>query len=784
MSATAPIPLVPLMPGATRLSGIETAATLPPALPTSSGLPPAQTQTQQPSTSASGQIATGPTSSATTPVAQSANSGVSKHYWSNLAHVNVSVATWLGAGLATAALLVAIYCGAPMYRLAIWTAKKDFREACVNDRSIGLTSAACNMTLLDPLRPPPISKRSFEPSTLIPGTTSPIVATSTILAGAVMLVSVFTIFRRYLGDRPIPVVSYVRANLACIVALPDPSVDNVLASGCTLAYIPLRHGQGMALKKRSRMPDGNDGFCIFCSNGPTDLDYAHVEPQIITICGHPVHDQCVATYVRSKGIMCPSCGGALGIVCEYRQPSRRYSNGNTGRVSLGWTGGKSRPSSVSTDRSSQQLAFHIENDFLPVGQHVQPSPRVQDQNLLFVLQMARHAVSLESSHQYEGAIEAYSTTCQLLDTRASKLDPSNEAGTLGLTDARSVYHNRAEKIRHWLESSSRRLTTASTEVEGPEAGVRQDTRLSDTDFGQARIMQEIDALADVLGRRSIHDVVSEPPAPSIDHVLESPDDTKAATVARRRTLPRSVEMSVQSTAPSEWIEGIKDLDKNEAHTERVSAVAEWLESVDLQHTATMIRELPDGARLKAERPTRRALSTWIDTSLAAPSNATSLEVQYQDRVSDSRSVVEPWPMQLGSSSLQRESAIIQDNSQQLIRTHGDTGTYSPPRVKGLRPSDLPAGISPTDLLSYNTEEGQADLLRKHLELTTVDNILQPLPYTDLDAPNKIRRPSRDSLPYDRLARRRAILSEINEPPAKGWLARLPRLFKIKGHRTG
>lgn len=86
---------------------------------------------------------------------------VAKSKWLNhLSHI--SVATWIGVGLALGGLVVTIYYGIPMMRLAIWTAQSDFREACKSEVDAGLSqSAACNRTLAQPAQPPPIMKRTI-----------------------------------------------------------------------------------------------------------------------------------------------------------------------------------------------------------------------------------------------------------------------------------------------------------------------------------------------------------------------------------------------------------------------------------------------------------------------------------------------------------------------------------------------------------------------------------------------------------------------------------------------
>ena len=74
----------------------------------------------------------------------------------------MSTAAWLGVLLATGALIIGVYYGAQMLRLGRWTARKDFYESCMEAQGIGLSSAACNTTLANPLRPPPRDQWSMD----------------------------------------------------------------------------------------------------------------------------------------------------------------------------------------------------------------------------------------------------------------------------------------------------------------------------------------------------------------------------------------------------------------------------------------------------------------------------------------------------------------------------------------------------------------------------------------------------------------------------------------------
>lgn len=73
---------------------------------------------------------------------------------------SLSAATWLSVGLEGSALIVTMYYGLPILRIARWTAVKDFHESCVSDRAIDVTSTACDISLAEPVHPPPVAKRN------------------------------------------------------------------------------------------------------------------------------------------------------------------------------------------------------------------------------------------------------------------------------------------------------------------------------------------------------------------------------------------------------------------------------------------------------------------------------------------------------------------------------------------------------------------------------------------------------------------------------------------------
>ncbi|KAK5739797.1 hypothetical protein LTR17_005083 [Elasticomyces elasticus] len=117
--------------------------------------------------------------------------------------------------LAAAAIAVTVYYGQVMLRLARWSAGNDFRGSCVDDRSVGILSTACNSTLSEPARPPPmLRKRALLIAAVFrldPDYAVTIAVTVT--AGAALLVARYTLFRRDLDARPLPVISSARTNI-------------------------------------------------------------------------------------------------------------------------------------------------------------------------------------------------------------------------------------------------------------------------------------------------------------------------------------------------------------------------------------------------------------------------------------------------------------------------------------------------------------------------------------------------------------------------------------------
>jgi hypothetical protein len=90
---------------------------------------------------------------------------------SHLSHI--SAATWIGVGLALGALVVAVYYGQPMWRLARWTALNDFRASCISDHDRGLKeSVKCRTLLAAPAMPPPVMKRTVHEMDERVGTTA------------------------------------------------------------------------------------------------------------------------------------------------------------------------------------------------------------------------------------------------------------------------------------------------------------------------------------------------------------------------------------------------------------------------------------------------------------------------------------------------------------------------------------------------------------------------------------------------------------------------------------
>ncbi|KAK5696256.1 hypothetical protein LTR17_024361 [Elasticomyces elasticus] len=123
--------------------------------------------------------------------------------------------TWLGMALAAAAIAVTVYYGQVMLRLARWSAGNDFRGSCVDDRSIGISSSACNSTLSEPARPPPmLRKRALLVATAYGWSTDHAIKIAmTIAAGAALLVARYTLFHRHLEARPVPVISSAKTTI-------------------------------------------------------------------------------------------------------------------------------------------------------------------------------------------------------------------------------------------------------------------------------------------------------------------------------------------------------------------------------------------------------------------------------------------------------------------------------------------------------------------------------------------------------------------------------------------
>ncbi|KAK4951795.1 hypothetical protein LTR10_009715 [Elasticomyces elasticus] len=116
--------------------------------------------------------------------------------------LNVSAGTWLAVGSVAGATVIGVYYGQPMLRLAIWTARNEFRGSCIEDRSRGLASAACNTTLLEPARPPPFRRRSIQPASILRYHDSAVLVAVTITAGVVLVVVTLIWFRGYMETRP------------------------------------------------------------------------------------------------------------------------------------------------------------------------------------------------------------------------------------------------------------------------------------------------------------------------------------------------------------------------------------------------------------------------------------------------------------------------------------------------------------------------------------------------------------------------------------------------------
>ncbi|KAK4890389.1 hypothetical protein LTR27_010917 [Elasticomyces elasticus] len=127
---------------------------------------------------------------------------------------NFKASTWLGMALAAAAIAVTVYYGQVMLRLARWSAGNDFRGSCVDGRSIGISSSACNSTLSEPARPPPVLReRDLLVVKTYPEITD-IVAVIIVLVtfGTILLVGCAILFYKYQNARR-TVVSLARTNV-------------------------------------------------------------------------------------------------------------------------------------------------------------------------------------------------------------------------------------------------------------------------------------------------------------------------------------------------------------------------------------------------------------------------------------------------------------------------------------------------------------------------------------------------------------------------------------------
>ncbi|KAK5695548.1 hypothetical protein LTR97_009058 [Elasticomyces elasticus] len=75
--------------------------------------------------------------------------------------VNEFVSTWVRRSLAAATFAIAVYYAQRTMRLAIWTARHDYRGDCADDLSRGFTSPECEVTLARAALPPPVRERGI-----------------------------------------------------------------------------------------------------------------------------------------------------------------------------------------------------------------------------------------------------------------------------------------------------------------------------------------------------------------------------------------------------------------------------------------------------------------------------------------------------------------------------------------------------------------------------------------------------------------------------------------------
>jgi len=114
--------------------------------------------------------------------------------------------------MALGALVVAVYYGEPMLKIARWTALKDFHEACLEDRDKGLMNAACKASISEPTRPPPVLKRAVAETWRQAAALNAAQIALTVTAAAVTVTFYAIWLRPYLESRPKPTISLVRTD--------------------------------------------------------------------------------------------------------------------------------------------------------------------------------------------------------------------------------------------------------------------------------------------------------------------------------------------------------------------------------------------------------------------------------------------------------------------------------------------------------------------------------------------------------------------------------------------
>ncbi|KAK5722320.1 hypothetical protein LTR15_005549 [Elasticomyces elasticus] len=117
-----------------------------------------------------------------------------------------SASKWFMIALGVVGTVATLYFGLVTFRLARWSAGNDLYGSCVDARSINISSAVCDDILSKPPAPlPALAKRTLVKA-YIARTDIALTIAVTITAGMALLVARYTLFRRPLEVRPLPVI--------------------------------------------------------------------------------------------------------------------------------------------------------------------------------------------------------------------------------------------------------------------------------------------------------------------------------------------------------------------------------------------------------------------------------------------------------------------------------------------------------------------------------------------------------------------------------------------------